>query len=177
MKRKRMPAQGPEGRASISPSLSAGTVLVRLSMYPKAQPTEAPPACKNTRGDPLTPQHTRDKLPDFRTVRKRVSTGWTRRLKSQQVINKTVQCIISLLASPFSQKRWKEGSARRNRSPVLRGPGRNWRRRRHSSCTSLTALSFQSSVSGNTVREFYFVIQISILLILSAITVDIITYI
>ncbi|KAA8592112.1 hypothetical protein FQN60_017567 [Etheostoma spectabile] len=55
MKRKRMPAQGPRARAFISPSPSAGTKLLRLSMYPKAQPTDAPPACKNTRGDPLKP--------------------------------------------------------------------------------------------------------------------------
>ena len=55
MKRKRMPAQGPMGRAFISLRLSAGNILLRLSMYPRAQPTDAPPACKNTREDPLKP--------------------------------------------------------------------------------------------------------------------------
>lgn len=65
MKRKRMPAQGPEGRAFISPGLSSGTILLRLSMHPKAQPTEAPPACKKNMGGTETTQHTVDTLPDF----------------------------------------------------------------------------------------------------------------
>lgn len=45
----RMAVQGPAGRAFISEELSAGTMLLSISMYPKAQPTAAPPACNNTR--------------------------------------------------------------------------------------------------------------------------------
>ncbi len=146
-KRKRMPAQGPAGRAFISSSCSAGTKLLSVSMYPKAQPTDAPPACRNTRADPLKPRDTKAKLPVFRNLRQ---CSW-------------FISIYFLYSWPSSEKRWKEGSAHRNCSPALKEPGRNWRRHRHSSCISLAALSSQSSVSGNIVgQDVYFLVQILI---------------
>lgn len=45
---------------------------------------------------------------------------------------------------------------------MLRAPGRNWRRHRHSSCISYPALSFSSSISENTMCEvLYYVIYSS----------------
>lgn len=46
-KRKRSPPQAPGARAVLSSTLSAGSRLLRLSIQPRAQPTEVSPAWRN----------------------------------------------------------------------------------------------------------------------------------